>query len=116
MCIRDRHSLFFWGFGVLFIGTLLVMAQSDFFDLLFHIKFLQGGFYEFFSLALDLAGLVALLMLGGLLVRRFIVRPKGLETIRDDYLVHALLFAILLTGFVIEGVRMAVTLSLIHIS
>jgi len=103
------HSLFFWGFGVLFIGTLLVMAQSDFFDLLFHIKFLQGGFYEFFSLALDLAGLVALLMLGGLLVRRFIVRPKGLETIRDDYLVHALLFAILLTGFVIEGVRMAVT-------
>src|SRR5690349_4102029 len=24
------HALFFWGFGLLFIGTLLIMAQADF--------------------------------------------------------------------------------------
>ncbi|MFZ3207574.1 MAG: heterodisulfide reductase-related iron-sulfur binding cluster [Geobacteraceae bacterium] len=103
------HAIFFWGFGLLFIGTLLIMAQADFTDLLFHIRFLKGPFYEIFSLVLDVAGVAALVMLGGLLVRRFFVKPEGLETIRDDYVVHALLFAILLTGFVAEGIRMAAT-------
>ncbi|HEX9080367.1 MAG TPA: heterodisulfide reductase-related iron-sulfur binding cluster [Desulfuromonadaceae bacterium] len=103
------HALFFWGFVLLFIGTLLVMAQADFTDLLFRVRFLKGTFYLIYSLVLDVAGLVALLMLGGLLVRRFVVKPAGLETIRDDYVMHGLLFAIILTGFVVEGLRMAAT-------
>ena len=52
---------------------------------------------------------VALLMLLGLFVRRYLVRPEGLETRKDDALMHGLLFAILLSGFVLEGARMAVT-------
>ena len=103
------HGLFFWGFLLLFIGTILVAAQADFTDLLFGVKFLHGDFYRFFSLILDLAGLVALVMLSGLFVRRYLVRPEGLETTRDDAIMHGLLFSILLTGFVIEGARMAVT-------
>ena len=103
------HALFFWGFGLLFIGTLLIMAQADFSDPLLHVRFLKGAFYEIYSLVLDVAGGVAIVMLGGLLVRRFFVKPEGLETIRDDYVVHAFLFAILITGFVVEGVRMAAT-------
>ncbi|HAK61180.1 MAG TPA: electron transporter, partial [Nitrospiraceae bacterium] len=103
------HALFFWGFGLLFIGTLLVMAQVDFTEPVFDWIFLKGAFYKIFSLTLDLAGLVALVMLGGFLVRRFLVKPEGLETVRDDYVAHALLFAILLTGFVVEGARMAAT-------
>ncbi len=55
------HAFFFWGFLLLFIGTLLVMAQADFTDLLFHVRFLQGTFYKWFSLVLDIAGLVAIL-------------------------------------------------------
>ena len=103
------HALFFWGFGLLFIGTLLVMAQADFSDPLFGVRFLKGTFYLIYSAVLDCAGLVAAVMLGGLLVRRFLVRPEGLETIRDDYLVHGLLFAIIITGFVVESLRMAAT-------
>jgi Fe-S oxidoreductase/nitrate reductase gamma subunit len=103
------HAFFFWGFGILFIGTLLIMAQVDFTQPVFAWIFLKGTFYKIFSLTLDVAGLVALVMLGGLLVRRFLVRPEGLETIRDDYVAHALLFAILLTGFVVEGLRLAET-------
>jgi len=103
------HAFFFWGFGLLFIGTLLVMAQVDFTQPLFGWMFLKGTFYKFFSLALDLAGLIALVMLAGLLVRRLLIKPEGLETILDDYVVHALLFAILLTGFVVEGLRIAAT-------
>lgn len=103
------HALFFWSFFVLVIGTSLIVVQADFTDLLFNIKFLKGTFYKLFSLTLDLAGLVALLMLGGLLVRRYLLRPEGLVTKGDDALMHFLLFAILITGFVIEGARMAVT-------
>ncbi len=103
------HAAFFWGFGLLFIGTLLIMAQVDFTQPLFGKVFLKGVFYEVFSLVLDVAGLVAIVMLGGLLVRRFFVRPKGLETTPDDYVAHTLLFAILVTGFVVEGIRMEAT-------
>ena len=103
------HSFFFWGFALLFIGTLLIMLQADLVQPLFSTIFLQGNFYRGYSLVLDLAGLLALLMLGALLVRRFLLRPPGLETRRDDYLMHGLLFAILLTGFAIEGARLAAT-------
>jgi Fe-S oxidoreductase/nitrate reductase gamma subunit len=103
------HAFFFWGFGLLFVGTLLIMTQVDFTQPVFGWLFLKGTFYKIFSLTLDVAGLVALVMLGGLLVRRFLVKPEGLETILDDYAAHALLFAILLSGFVVEGLRMADT-------
>lgn len=103
------HAVFLWSFVLLVIGTTLIFIQADFLDLLFGIKFLKGGFYKVFSFTLDIAGLLALIMMAGLLVRRFFVKPDGLETIKDDYIMHALLFAILLTGFFIEGARMAAT-------
>jgi len=103
------HAFFFWGFIVLVIGTTLVFIQADFLHPLFGIIFLKGTFYKIFSLALDIAGLVAIVMLLGFFIRRFIIKPKGLETTKDDYIMHGLLFAILITGFVIEGFRMAAT-------
>ncbi|MFH0783476.1 MAG: (Fe-S)-binding protein [Pseudomonadota bacterium] len=103
------HGLFFWGFGLLVIGTTLIVLQADFSDLLFHVKFLKGTFYKLFSIVLDLAGLVCIVMLGGLLVRRYFFAPEGLETKKDDAIMHALMFTILITGFIIEGSRMAVT-------
>lgn len=103
------HALFFWGFVLLLIGTGLIVIQADFTDLLFDYVFLKGTFYKVFSIVLDLAGLATIVMLSGLLVRRWVVRPPGLETGRDDVIMHGLLLAILLTGFVIEGARMTVT-------
>jgi len=103
------HALFFWGFFLLFIGTLLVMAQADFSQPLFNVVLLKGAFYKCYSLVLDLAGGIALVTLFGLSLRRFLVRPDGLKITRDDYLMHVLLTAIILTGFFAEGVRMAAT-------
>jgi len=103
------HALFFWGFVLLFIGTLLIMAQADFSDPLFHIRFLTGHFYKLYSLILDLAGFIALVMLFGLTLRRFLVRPEGLKITRDDYLMHIIITAIIITGFFAEGVRIAAT-------
>ncbi len=103
------HALFFWGFFILFLGTCLIVLQADFTDLFFGVKFLKGPFYLFFSLILDIAGLVAIIMLIGLLIRRYEIRPAGLENTSDDLIMHGLLLTILISGFVIEGVRMAVT-------
>jgi len=103
------HALFFWGFLLLFIGTLLVMIQVDFTEPLFSWRFLTGTFYLGFKIVLNAAGLVAIAMLLGFAVRRFILTPKGLQTGRDDYLSHLLILVILVTGFILEGIRMAVT-------
>ncbi|BCA79956.1 heterodisulfide reductase-related iron-sulfur binding cluster [Desulfuromonas sp. AOP6] len=103
------HALFFWGFVTLFVGTLLVMLQADLLTPVFEFNLLQGSFYLIFSLALDIAGAVAILMLAGLFVRRYLVKPAGLETKTEDLWLHGLLFAILITGFFIEGARMAAT-------
>jgi nitrate reductase gamma subunit len=85
------------------------MVQSDFSQPLFGVVFLKGSFYKLFTLVLDVAGIVVLLILGGFLVRRLIVKPEGIETVREDHLVNALLFAIMITGFIVEGVRIAAT-------
>ena len=103
------HSIFFWSFLVLFAGTMLVMVQADFLTPVLQVNLLSGEFYKGFSLALDLAGILSLVMLAGLFIRRFIIKPKGLEIVKDDYIVLQLLFAILITGFLIEGARMAAT-------
>ncbi|MGB3209345.1 MAG: (Fe-S)-binding protein [Desulforhopalus sp.] len=103
------HGFFFWGFGLLVIGTTLIFIQADFTDLLFGLKFLKGTFYLWFSIILDVAGLVCIFMLGGLLIRRYFFAPEGLETKNDDAIMHGLLLTILLTGFLVEGARIAVT-------
>jgi Fe-S oxidoreductase/nitrate reductase gamma subunit len=103
------HAFLFWGTILLFIGTLLIMIQVDFTKPLFDVTFLKGNFYRGYSFVLDVAGIAALAMLIAFAVRRFIYRPKGLKIIVDDYLIHLLFAAILVTGFYIEGARMAVT-------
>lgn len=103
------HGLLFWGFLLLFIGTVLVMLQADLLAPFFSVNLLSGDFYRLYSLVLDLAGLIAMLALAALAVRRFIIRPPGLESTPADALIPLLLFAILFTGFLVEGARMAVT-------
>ena len=103
------HSIFFWSFTVLFIGTILVFIQADITDLLFGYIFLKGDFYKVYSLSLDIAGLLGMLMLGGLLVRRYFFEHKNLKNSRDDTIIYTLLFAIFVTGFLLEGLRMAAT-------
>ena len=43
------HAIFFWGFILLFIGTLIIMLQADVLKPLFGINILQGTFYKFYS-------------------------------------------------------------------
>lgn len=102
------HAALFWGFGILFAATCLVALQDY-----LGIPTLQGAFYLYFmSLTVDLFGLAATAAVGVMLVRRYLVRPDRLwePRGREGYrLLLWLLLAILLSGFLVEGLRIAAT-------
>jgi Fe-S oxidoreductase/nitrate reductase gamma subunit len=98
------HVALYSGFLVLFLGTLMIAVQED-----LRVPFLRGDFYLFYSLFLDLFGLVALVGLAGLAWRRYVLRPAQLDSGWDDALALALLAAILVGGYVLEGLRIAAT-------
>jgi Fe-S oxidoreductase/nitrate reductase gamma subunit len=100
------HALFLWSSLVLLAGTILVMLQADLTEPLLGAVFLRGPFYLGYSLALDAAGLVAAVMLATLAVRRAVARRTSTL---EDWGAHALLLAILVTGFLVEGARLAAT-------
>lgn len=106
---RDRraavaHLLVFYGFLALFVGTCLVFVHDKL------VPFLFGPTYLIFSLVLDLAGLAYLAGLGLALHRRYVAREARLEPSLDWGLVLATLAAVGITGFALEGARIAVTM------
>jgi Fe-S oxidoreductase/nitrate reductase gamma subunit len=95
------HLFLFWGFLSLFIGTSLLFIH----DYLF--SFLTGTTYLVYSLAMEVGGLM---LLGGImwaLIRRYIQRVPRLERRPEDALVPAWLLLVGISGFMVEGLRLA---------
>ena len=100
----SMHAAIFSGFVILTIGTILVFLQAD-----FSIQILFGKFYLWFSLILDLFGLIFIAGILFALIRRYIIRPPRLNIILDDAVILSLLLIIAVTGFLLEGTRIAAT-------
>ena len=113
------HWMIFWGFIVLLIGTALVAFDHDFLRF-FGAHLLKGTFYLWFSLFLDVFGLLFIIGLCMMLFRRRIAKPQQLDYARpdletsaysrkgyslDDQIFLWLLIIISITGFIIEGLR-----------
>jgi len=102
------HAAISWGFAILFVATCLVAGQ-DYLGL----PALRGRFYLYFmSLTVDLFGVAATLAIVIAMVRRYMARPARLWKPRDreSYgLSLWLLLVILVSGFVVEGLRIAAT-------
>ena len=89
---------------MLFIGTVAVFLKAD-----FGLDIMRGGFYLYFqSLALDLAGILALLGIVMAGVQRYIRRPDRYRTVYSDVVILSILFVLVSTGFLIEGTRLSV--------
>jgi Fe-S oxidoreductase/nitrate reductase gamma subunit len=111
-----NHSWVFFGFVVLFIGTTLVAIDADIFELIFKAKLLEGQWYLFFELILDLFAIIFIMGVIFMMTRRYIEKPKHLPpTARPEapWLkvggdAYALWFLLLIgiTGLVLEGIRL----------
>jgi Fe-S oxidoreductase len=125
---RDRaagaaHRLIFYGFTLLFLGTATITLDYDLLGPLFGVHFWHGDFYLWFSLVLDVAGV---LLAGGLLYmmyRRGWLKPPKLDYARpdrapadpdydrsgyrrEDWAFLWTLLAIVATGYVLEALRL----------
>jgi Fe-S oxidoreductase/nitrate reductase gamma subunit len=117
------HRLIFYGFVLLFIGTATITLDYDILGPLFGVHFWRGEFYLWFSLVLDIAGV---LLVGGLIYmmyRRGWLRPPKLDYARpdrqptdpdydrsgykrEDWAFLWTLILIAFTGYVLEAVRL----------
>jgi Fe-S oxidoreductase/nitrate reductase gamma subunit len=97
------HFLIFWGFVMLLVGSAV-----DFVTHVIHVE-LTGGTYLGFSLLFDLGGILALVGALMAIVRRYIVKPERLKTVFDDGWILSFIVVIIITGFVVEGLRQAAT-------
>jgi Fe-S oxidoreductase/nitrate reductase gamma subunit len=103
----SMHFFIFWGFLLLAIGTALVAIQDDVIRPLFKANILQGGFYLIFSAVLDAAGLLAIIGIIMAIWRRYVTRPSRLDNKPDDAITLVWILVVLVTGFLVEGARIA---------
>jgi Fe-S oxidoreductase/nitrate reductase gamma subunit len=102
------HLLIFWGFTVLFIGTVLVLIEYDFTLPVFNYQFLVGNFYLLFEFLLDAFGLLFLVGLGMAIYRRNWRRPEALYNKAQDVWILGSLALLGVQGFVVESLRLAI--------
>ena len=99
------HRLIFFGFAILLMATGVVLIQYD-----LNVPVMKGYFYLYFqSFVVDVFG--ALLLIGIVMaaVRRWFSKPANLVYTFESSLILVILFAIILTGFLLEGWRIAAT-------
>lgn len=97
----SMHLAIFWGFLILFVGTELIALEHD-----TPLSFFHGLFYLAFSLGMDVFGVLLLVGVGIAVHRRYVVRPEPSRA--EGWGLPLALLAILgVTGFLLEGLRMA---------
>lgn len=97
------HLLIFWGFIVLFLATVIIAIQQY-----FHLKILQGIFYNIYSLFTDLFGFLLLVGAVAGLARRTVSSVEKVDKQKEDIGLPLLIIMLVSTGFLVEGLRLAV--------
>ncbi len=97
---RFMHLGVFYGFVILTFGTLVIAIQDH-----FGIPLFYGHNYLVLSLLMDLFGLLAMVGIGMAAYKRYIDKPDHEDYTFDDALLLILVFSILFTGFLLEGLR-----------
>lgn len=99
------HLAMYAGMIVLLLATALTAADAD-----LGTSFVQGGLYlYFFSLTVDVAGLLFCIGMAAALIRRAMRKNKGLDTSASDIVILVALLAIGISGFCVEGLRIVGT-------
>jgi Fe-S oxidoreductase len=114
------HRGIFYGFVVLFIGTVILAINTDFTEPVLGWRFFEGNFYLGYSIVLDVLGLALLAGVVMMMVRRAIIRPKKLDYTRPDrdsdergiyrvgdWTFVGILLVLVVSGYLLEGARIA---------
>ena len=102
------HALIFWGIALLFVATTLSAVEFNAEEYLgVRLPTLRWSLQ--LELVWDLAGLALVAGLGLAAYRRYVQRPPRLNTLLDNGVLLALLFAMAASGFVLQALRMAAT-------
>lgn len=95
------HLLFFWGcLGLLIATTLDVISH-------YIVEFLHGSTYLGVSLMADSLAILLLVGVAMALIRRYIQRPSRLDNRPEDAIALILILVVVVTGFIVEGLRLA---------
>jgi len=109
------HGLIFFGFLVLFMGAVFDATEHHITDPLFGWVFLKGTFYLVFNFLLEVFGLAVLIGCLMALSRRYLTKPDRLATKGvpdnkpEDAIILGLLVGIIVTGFIVEALRLQAT-------
>jgi Fe-S oxidoreductase/nitrate reductase gamma subunit len=98
------HTLIYTGFLVLLFTTTMVLIEHD-----FGIPIYRGRFYLAITLLSDIFGILFLI---GVLIafhRRYLLTPDRLHNTNADFFFLFLLVALIVQGFMLEGLRIYVT-------
>jgi Fe-S oxidoreductase/nitrate reductase gamma subunit len=114
------HRGIFYGFVVLFIGTVILGINTDFTEPVLGWRFFEGNFYLGYSIVLDVLGMALLAGLVLMMIRRGILRPRKLDYARPDrdsdermgyrvgdWTFVGILLVLAISGYVLEGARIA---------
>ncbi|MBI3966822.1 MAG: 4Fe-4S dicluster domain-containing protein, partial [Chloroflexi bacterium] len=115
------HFFIFWGFVVLFIGTVIILIQEDVTKPL-GFTFLHGGFYVVYKLLMNVFGVLFLVGLVMGLVRRYVVKVPVIQDypykpfqeeighkFAENSVILLTLLLLGLQGFFLQGMRLALT-------
>jgi Fe-S oxidoreductase len=97
------HVFLFYSFIVLVITTTVVALDYD-----FHTSLFRGYIYVALTVGSEIGGVLLLFALLVALWRRHVRRPPALGAPLSDTWAFLLLALVVLTGFVVEGLRIAV--------
>jgi Fe-S oxidoreductase/nitrate reductase gamma subunit len=120
------HRLIFYGFLVLFAGTIVLGFDTDFLSPVFGVSYFHGNFYLIYKEVLNVFGTALIIGLLFMMIRRAFIRPAKLNYARPDrapgdpqydrrvyeigdWVFVGTLLIIALTGFLLEGVRIAMS-------
>ena len=102
------HFLIFSGCIIFLLGAALDAISHYFFH------FMQGNFYLGYSVVTDSFGILAIIGVLMAIVRRYIWKPERLDNRWDDLVTLLLILVVVVTGFIVEGLRIAATELQLH--
>jgi len=97
------HFLIFVGCVVLILGAFVDFISHYF------LHFLYGNVYLGYSVVVDAFGILVLVGAVLVIIRRYVQRPDRLDNTLEDLITLVLICLVVVTGFIVEGFRIAAT-------